>query len=298
MKLLKALGDLGEDPLLEELIFHLQRVGDGIEIVAEKIDNVSSDAQAEKQIDKLGNLHDEMYKMSANSVDNFAEVSDLVRNVVSSLDVLPGLLIKLQPKDLDLSSVTRGLGEVKGALAPLANATYWVKISDRLGSIQQIMERQEKKETQEDRLSSSDMKAMFEDLKGFFGENNDKMIKANRETITVVGGGGLSGGYLANTMRSLTTVPPTTAAVTTAASVVAAVNTKRKRIIFQNTGTTIIKINLAAIDPSATVYTVALSACTSANDGTGGTFIEEMYQGECRAISSGSGGTLNITQVI
>lgn len=90
-------------------------------------------------------------------------------------------------------------------------------------------------------------------------------------------------------------VPAQTGIGTNAARVLAA-NPRRKRLVIQNTGTTVIKLSFGSTDPTATVYHVALRVCTGADDGSGGSISVDGYTGEVRALSSGSGGTFVITE--
>lgn len=83
---------------------------------------------------------------------------------------------------------------------------------------------------------------------------------------------------------------------TTAAQVLAA-NSARKQFMIQNTGTTVLKFRLDATDPTQTVYHFALSACASADDGTGGVYVSDLYTGVVKAISATSGGTMVITEI-
>lgn len=82
---------------------------------------------------------------------------------------------------------------------------------------------------------------------------------------------------------------------TTAAQVLAA-NAKRKGLIIQNTGTTIIRLLFGSGTPTQTVYHVALAACTAADDGKGGVHIDSSWVGAVQAISSAAGGTMVITE--
>jgi hypothetical protein len=82
---------------------------------------------------------------------------------------------------------------------------------------------------------------------------------------------------------------------TTAAEVLAS-NANRKQAVIQNTGTTVVKLGLGRT-PTATAYHVALKACASADDGTGGTFVTDLWTGAINAISSASGGTLVVTEL-
>lgn len=75
------------------------------------------------------------------------------------------------------------------------------------------------------------------------------------------------------------------------AVLVAAVNPKRKGFIIQNTGTTVIKVSLGTTDPTQTVYTVGLKGGSAADDGLGGSYFDESWVGQIRAVSDGAGGT-------
>lgn len=82
---------------------------------------------------------------------------------------------------------------------------------------------------------------------------------------------------------------------TTAATILAA-NEARRSVIIQNTGTTTIKLLFGTGTPTQTVYHVALKACGIADDGSGGVYSDDAWRGAIRAISSGAGGTLVITE--
>ncbi len=83
---------------------------------------------------------------------------------------------------------------------------------------------------------------------------------------------------------------------TTAAQILAS-NASRKQFMVQNTGTTVIKLSFSGTDPTATAYHVALAACAGADDGSGGTYISDLYTGVVKAVSSASGGTLVVTEI-
>jgi hypothetical protein len=82
----------------------------------------------------------------------------------------------------------------------------------------------------------------------------------------------------------------------TDAAVVLAANPKRKGLLIQNTGTTVILLTFGAVLPTTTVYQVALPACTAINDGKGGIYFDESWVGVVNALSSASGGTMVITE--
>lgn len=93
-------------------------------------------------------------------------------------------------------------------------------------------------------------------------------------------------------------LPPAQTAVGTSSGVVAVANTSRCRIMVQNTGTTILRLALGPTAPTGTAYHIALPPCTVANDGLGGTWIDDMWQGQVQAISSAAGGLCVVTELI
>ena len=70
-----------------------------------------------------------------------------------------------------------------------------------------------------------------------------------------------------------------------------------KQIRVVNTGTTKIYLAFNGQVPTNTAYHIALSACTAINDGTGGTFIDDVAMGPISAISSAAGGTVCVTAI-
>ena len=94
-----------------------------------------------------------------------------------------------------------------------------------------------------------------------------------------------------------TSAPAQTAIGDTAALVLAA-NPRRRGLIIQNTGLTTIKINLGATDPNQNIYQIALKGCTVADDGSGATYLDDLWQGDVTAISSIAGGTMVITEIL
>jgi len=79
-------------------------------------------------------------------------------------------------------------------------------------------------------------------------------------------------------------------------SAVVNANASRKEVTIVNTGTTYIYLGLGQT-PTTTAYHIALAKCTAANDGTGGTWTSDMWKGAVNAISSGAGGTVNLTEL-
>ena len=83
----------------------------------------------------------------------------------------------------------------------------------------------------------------------------------------------------------------------TDAAVILAANPKRKGVVIQNTGTTIIRLALGSTLPTQTVYHVALPGCTVADDATGGIYSDDAWIGAISAVSSEAGGTLVIMEL-
>ena len=93
---------------------------------------------------------------------------------------------------------------------------------------------------------------------------------------------------------SIITTPAQTA-VGTAEGQILASNSSRKRLMVQNTGTTVVKLAFGNA-PTQTAYHVALLAGTAADDGTGGSYLDEVWTGTVRAISSAAGGTCVVSE--
>lgn len=90
---------------------------------------------------------------------------------------------------------------------------------------------------------------------------------------------------------------PAQTTIGAAAAAVVARNEKRKGLVIQNTGTTILKFNYGTTDPTQTVYHFALKACSVADDGTGGVWLDDNWIGPVRGISSAGGGTFVLLEV-
>lgn len=90
---------------------------------------------------------------------------------------------------------------------------------------------------------------------------------------------------------------PSQVAVGTTAAQILAANPSSKRVIVQNTGITTIKLVLGTGTPTQTDYHVALAPGTAADDGKGGSYIDELWTGAIQAISSGAGGTLVLLEM-
>lgn len=73
-------------------------------------------------------------------------------------------------------------------------------------------------------------------------------------------------------------------------------NRSRKELIIVNTGITTIYVGFG-FTPTPTNFTIFLSPCTVANDGTGGSLISDAWKGAVFAISSAAGGIVNFAEI-
>lgn len=92
--------------------------------------------------------------------------------------------------------------------------------------------------------------------------------------------------------------PPAQTTIGTTAAVAVAVNPRRKSLIVQNTGTTVLKFILGPNNPTQTVYHFALKGGSAGDDALGSLYFDDAWVGEVRAISSGAGGTYVLTEVL
>lgn len=90
---------------------------------------------------------------------------------------------------------------------------------------------------------------------------------------------------------------PAQTAVSNVAGTLLATTRARRGLVIQNTGTTVIYLVLGSATPTSTAYHIALAACSSANDGRGGTYNDDAWIGAVQAISSAPGGTVCITEI-
>lgn len=126
----------------------------------------------------------------------------------------------------------------------------------------------------------------------------DLAITLSGEAV-VLGAGAANIGdvdVLTTPKSSTVTAHAQTAVGTVGVSLLAA-NTARKQVMVHNTGTTTIKLSLTTTDPTQTSYHLALKAGTAADDGLGGTYISDLWQGVVRAISSAAGGTVVVAEI-
>jgi len=76
-------------------------------------------------------------------------------------------------------------------------------------------------------------------------------------------------------------------------------NASRLECTIVNTGTVVVYLGLNGKTPtfSPPAYHIALSACTSANDGTGGTYTTDLVKGQINAIVASTSGTVMVTEL-
>jgi hypothetical protein len=96
--------------------------------------------------------------------------------------------------------------------------------------------------------------------------------------------------YAEERKRNTVTTAAQTSIGTTAAQALAA-SSDGKGFWIVNTGTTVIKGVLGSGTPTQTVYHFALKACSVADDGTGGAYVDDQWIGAVQIISDDAGGT-------
>ncbi len=93
------------------------------------------------------------------------------------------------------------------------------------------------------------------------------------------------------------TAPASTAVVSTAGGTsLLAANTSRLEAIIVNIDVVTIYLALGGT-PTAAAYHVALQPCTAANDGTGGVFITDVWNGAIKAIAASGTGHVAVTEL-
>lgn len=97
--------------------------------------------------------------------------------------------------------------------------------------------------------------------------------------------------------RFETASAPAQQSVGNSASQILPQNQQRAELIIVNTGTVPIFLGLGAA-PSGTAYHVALGPCSSANDGTGGSFVCDWWVGSVQAIAPAGGGSVCATEIV
>lgn len=86
--------------------------------------------------------------------------------------------------------------------------------------------------------------------------------------------------------------------VALSAFMIARENSSRREIMLVNVGIVAIYIGYG-FPPTSTNYSVALVACSSPNDGTGGIWINDSWKGPVFVLAGGaSGGAVNFTEIL
>lgn len=118
------------------------------------------------------------------------------------------------------------------------------------------------------------------------GNNNIEVIQPDANNLQVT----------ATSVGSSTSNAVVQNTVNTGSSNILSANTSRKEMTIINTGLTVIFLGLGQT-PTTTQYHIALAACSSANDGTGGTYTTDIWKGQVNAISSAGGGTVCVLEM-
>ena len=100
----------------------------------------------------------------------------------------------------------------------------------------------------------------------------------------------------ANSPSSTTASAPASTAVTSSSSSILATNANRREAIVVNTDVVTVYIGLGQV-PTATAYHVALKPCAVANDGTGGSFVTDLWKGAINAITASTSGHVAVTEL-
>lgn len=74
-------------------------------------------------------------------------------------------------------------------------------------------------------------------------------------------------------------------------------NPNRLEVTIQNTSTDVVYLILTQNKGTLVNYHIALAACSTAGDGTGGTWISDLWKGPVFALSSTGAGTLAVTEM-
>lgn len=99
-------------------------------------------------------------------------------------------------------------------------------------------------------------------------------------------------------VSTTTTAAPASTSVTSTSSSLLSANSLRLEFSVVNTGTVAVYLAFNTRTPTATAYSIALSPCTTANDGTGGTFTSDLIKGSVSAITASTSGTVCVTEYV
>ena len=93
-----------------------------------------------------------------------------------------------------------------------------------------------------------------------------------------------------------TVTAPSRLVVGVVASTILAVNPSRGLLLVQNVGLTIIYLSFGAVNPTASIYHIALKPGLVVDDGLGAILISDEWIGAIQAISSAVGGAVVVTE--
>lgn len=120
----------------------------------------------------------------------------------------------------------------------------------------------------------------------------------NMKPLLVDGSGNLkiAGSFTATPDRSSTVSAAGPTTVGTSPVTLLAANLNRKKFILQNVGTNNIWILFGAGTPSSSNYHIALTPGGTSNDGSSPPYIDVMWQDQVRAVASGAGGSVAVSE--
>lgn len=98
-------------------------------------------------------------------------------------------------------------------------------------------------------------------------------------------------------IKTTTATAAAQTAVATSGTALMAANASRHRLMVQNSGIIPVRLALSTSLPTATAYHVSLNSASAADNGTGGTYIDEMWRGGVSAITSAAGGTVVLMEL-
>jgi hypothetical protein len=107
----------------------------------------------------------------------------------------------------------------------------------------------------------------------------------------------VSSPWLCSSAPSTTASAPASTPVTSTSSSILAANSSRLEVTIVNTGTVPVYLGLNGKTPTSSAYHIALSPCTTAGDGTGGTYVSDSIKGAINAITASTSGSVVVTEL-
>lgn len=234
------------------------------------------------------------------SAQQTSEFTNALKIISSGIESLKGSFLSLKQEPMDLTGIQAALSLLPSKNESLQQAQYLIKISDAFVDLRKDNDRILAALTapKPDNISKA-ITTGFTNLQKHFSKEFEKFAKTSQQVVVTGGNSGGKGGYLATTLKSSTlNGVPSEVNVGTGSSQLLALNNNRKRFIVQNVGTTKIYLLLGTGTASTSLYSVVLPGGTAANDGTGGSYIDELWQGPVEVVSSGTGGNVALTEII